>query len=75
MTVTGHLLHEEQLELIELLYPVEIIIRNHLFFREREICRRYLMTQCVSMFIVNQKEKLDTFVAKFDKLPMADEKV
>jgi hypothetical protein len=27
------------------------------------------------MFIVNQKEKLDTFVAKFDKLPMADEKV
>ncbi|CAB4026132.1 Hypothetical predicted protein [Paramuricea clavata] len=42
--------------------------------REREICRRYLMTQCVSMFIVNQKEKLDAFVAKFDKLPMADEK-
>ena len=33
------------------------------------------MTQCVSMFMGTQKEKLDWFVGKFEKLPMADEKV
>ncbi|XP_028410995.1 GTPase-activating protein and VPS9 domain-containing protein 1-like isoform X3 [Dendronephthya gigantea] len=42
--------------------------------REREICRRYLMMQCVSMFMQGRKDKLDVFVRKFERLSLTDEK-
>ena len=48
---------------------------NNDAFRERQICRRYLMTQCVGMFMEGQKEKTDRFASKFERLPMTDEKV
>lgn len=41
------------------------------------MCRRYLMTQCVSMFMMDkkEKEKMELFVAKFDQILTRDEKV
>ncbi|XP_046845275.1 GTPase-activating protein and VPS9 domain-containing protein 1-like [Xenia sp. Carnegie-2017] len=42
--------------------------------RDREVCRRHLMMQCVTLALVDQKDKIDAFASKFVRLPAADEK-